>query len=949
MRKAFVFLILLLPLLSFADGNWLILRDYEGVSLDSIYVSGTVEIPTRWFSLRGRVFIRSGSSESFLVTLDSPTHCSYADQSGWAHSAATAIRTLGTTWADSCDTAVYARVAGRVDSARVAGFSWDVADTVSVRYANVSDTARVYSRFALAADTARVFARYSLSSDTARVFALYADSSRISVFSWFADSSFRADTSWWSFRSLYSDTSAFSVFTNSAIFSDTAIFCWDVSDTVSVRYAVASDTARAYSRYSLASDTARVFARFADSSRITSFSDSARVSDFADSARIAFTVSDIPAGDADYIQNQSLWAQPASFWISGSGRIDDSLLVNGNALVTGKLTVNGGIDPVYLALTPQVSDPASSIGQKIWVDALNRLIYTQTVGNNLVIVATPDGRVGRADSSIYADTAFYVLFADSSRVSGFSFTADRSFMSDTSWWSRHSRTSDTAVFAVSTNNVDSCRVSGFSWDVADTVSVRYANASDTARVYSRYALASDTARVFARFADSSRIADFADSARVSYSADSSRIASTVSDVPAGDADYIQNQSTSAQSANFWISGVGRIDDSLIVDGNARVTGKLTVTGGIDPTYLALTPQVSDPAPTLGQKFWVNSGTNRVEYSQAPGNNLIVIATSTGQVTASELGTNSVSSAHIQDGTIVDSDISSSASISASKLQSTVIVEGENVSLLNNDVGYLTSAIISVNAQTGPSLTLNDGGGLTVASAGNVITYSVGAGNGIAVAADAISVKAGLGISVISTNVDVLVDNVTVGINGSNQVYILNGGVNTNQIANGAVTSAKILDGTITTADLNAPSFSNWDQNSTDDITNGTPASGDLSGTYPNPSVNDDSHNHTAATLPASLSYLGSSVGTSEIEDDAVDASKLKDDDDYVVRNITAGQRLMAGYAVNFPVYSGANSTPTGLPFTEQEGDMIIWDDNSGGHDYKICVYVGGSWSCIDLP
>ena len=51
---------------------------------------------------------------------------------------------------------------------------------------------------------------------------------------------------------------------------------------------------------------------------------------------------------------------------------------------------------------------------------------------------------------------------------------------------------------------------------------------------------------------------------------------------------------------------------------------------------------------------------------------------------------SVNSSSISDGTIVDADISGSANIAASKLQSTVIVETENVSLLANDAGYLTS-------------------------------------------------------------------------------------------------------------------------------------------------------------------------------------------------------------------------------------------------------------------
>ena len=53
---------------------------------------------------------------------------------------------------------------------------------------------------------------------------------------------------------------------------------------------------------------------------------------------------------------------------------------------------------------------------------------------------------------------------------------------------------------------------------------------------------------------------------------------------------------------------------------------------------------------------------------------------------------SVASANITDGTIVDADVSASANIAATKLQSTVMVEGENVSLLNNDAGYLTTVV-----------------------------------------------------------------------------------------------------------------------------------------------------------------------------------------------------------------------------------------------------------------
>jgi len=71
-----------------------------------------------------------------------------------------------------------------------------------------------------------------------------------------------------------------------------------------------------------------------------------------------------------------------------------------------------------------------------------------------------------------------------------------------------------------------------------------------------------------------------------------------------------------------------------------------------------------------------SGTFSVDFSDTTAGR--VLATPAGADGA--LGLRLISNAHID----------ASAAISASKLQSTVMVEGENISLLNNDAGYLTS-------------------------------------------------------------------------------------------------------------------------------------------------------------------------------------------------------------------------------------------------------------------
>ncbi len=898
MRRGTFFVLVMMLFAGMLAGEplLLILTDSGGVTVDEYLLEdGTTEIsfPEYWWETGSevRIFTLPDTHLIASISLDDVEHCAYADQSGWAHIAATAIRTLGTTWADSCDTA---------------NFAW---------HADTADTA--------------ILADHSRWADSSA----HADSADNSAFSWISDSSRVAGLSW------VADS------------AETSAFAW-----------------------------------------------------YADSVRVSANAWNLQPGDADYIQNQASASQPANFWIAGMGWFGDSVRVDGNANIGGKLTVAGGIDPTYLALTPQVATPGMDFA--LWVrQSDSTLVYNDGSGDMEIITLldtlpvasfADSARISAySDSATYADTAFFIARAETATYSDTSFYSVYSINSDSAMYS------DTAVF---------------SWysDTAGTSWTAHLSDSATQSIYA------DTASYVSR-ADSATYSD---------------TASYALDLASGDSDYIQNQNAGAQvGADFYIDGTGRLGDSLRVDGNVNIGGKLTVSGGIDPTYLALTPQGADPDPTVAQKLWID-GSNNLIYNQAVGTDLVVIATTTGSVGTGDLENNSITSALIQDGEVSTADIldgtigsvdidwgAGAGQIDMADIPYTPAVLGDWTGSVDPGDGddafdQLAARINSIESGGLADLVDGDGietfvynggiadtvqvdllagGGLEISGVDNEIAVEVGdfAGNGLTGTDRNLSVDVAANSALINTGgtgtqLEIQVDATTIDINGSNQLYVPDGGITETQLSasvagtgltGGAGSPLAVTYGIVAntavegnqTATINAGNGLTGDMvadalgdgfSATLDVGAGngisvtadaisidnTWFSGDVTVSGAGAvTVADDSHNHTAATLPAATSYLGASIESAEITDGTITGADIDNTTDISANNLTATTRVTATIAATLPIYAGVTPNPAvgvlGVP--EIPGDMIIWQDTVTPQD-KICVFIGGVWKCTNV-
>lgn len=151
----------------------------------------------------------------------------------------------------------------------------------------------------------------------------------------------------------------------------------------------------------------------------------------------------------------------------------------------------------------------------------------------------------------------------------------------------------------------------------------------------------------------------------------------------------------------------------------------------------------------------------------------------------------------------------------------------------------------------------------------------------------------------------------------------------NQISN--ITSAQIVDGTITTSDLNAASFSSWDQNAGDDLTTSTTFGGDVSGTYNAIAVSNDSHNHTSSTISGLTVSDFSSSNISQWTNDSGYLTTTTGDSRYV--NVSGGDTMAGPLQVNGNI--GVTGTVDGV-------DVSSLNTQVQDHETRITALEGAT-------
>jgi len=562
--------------------------------------------------------------------------------------------------------------------------------------------------------------------------------------------------------------------------------------------------------------------------------------------------------------------------------------------------VDGGIDPTYIALSPQGFDPAPGTNQKLWIDGANNLVYNQSAGTNLIVVATATGSVNSSDIAGNS--------IDSSHI------VDGSIGSaDINWGTGAGQINASVIpytpadFSDWPSNVDP----GNTNDALDTLASMVHNI-ETGGLNDLVNGNGIATLVYNGGSQETVRVNLAASGGLEFTGIDSAIAVEVGDftgngLAGSDRNlYVDVNPSGALDNNF--SGSGQL--GVLVDGSTiGISGNrlYVLNAGITEVQLNSSVAGNGLAGGSGSALSVNvtNGLQIVSDSVQIDENNIPFAPATPSNWNGGVDPGNVDDA-------LDSLASRVNGILTGTLQD--LIAGNGLSGANYDGSASQTWSVDVNANGGLTnnfsgsgqLGINTDGFISINGSNQLQIDATSAGNGLTGGAGAaLDVNPGAGITISSDAVaiDDSWFNGDATVNAAGVITLGNDVVDSTNISDGSVVTADIKDAAITTAKIS-----------------------------------------------------DGSVSTAKISDQNVTSAKIDPTDDYTVNNITTKQRFIVdqanGYGLRLRIFSGPSATPSGLTWAA-DGDMIIWDDNSSGHDYKICVYVGesygsGHWECTDV-